>query len=186
MLSFKTFIPETINTLHKISPTDFIWFNKAIEDFKKTEEGTHVVKCPGINNILQTGWVQKTYQDLKIMTNGDKISFKCLMSYNQSKHKYGDLIANYVADHPQEKLDKFKPFPDNTLKTIIKIQSPWVVNIPKGYKLLTIPVSYSDENLFTAATGFLKGNAHLNVPIYWHRLNGTYIIKKAHLFVNIY
>ena len=88
MLSFKTFIPETINTLHKISPTDFIWFNKAVEDFKKTEEGTHVVKCPGINNILQTGWVQKTYQDLKIMTNGDKISFKCL------KIRFETCVAN--------------------------------------------------------------------------------------------
>lgn len=180
MLKFKTFIPETIDTLHPIKPIDFKWFNKAIEDFKlNKDKGTHIIRCPGVNSILQTGWIQRTYQEIKITTKGDKKSFTCAMTYNQMNHKYGDLLCHYVSDHPPEMLDKFKPMNDYTLKTIIKIQSPWVAYVPKGYKLLQMPVSYSDENVFTASVGFLKDKCHLNVPIYWHKLNGEHIIQKG-------
>ncbi len=178
-LIFKTFIPETLDTLQKIKPTEFKWFAKAVDDFKKHQEGTHILKCPGVNTIIKTGWIQKNYQDIEIRTNGDGKTFECLMTYDQINHKYGKLMSNYISDHPPEMFDKFRPMNNNTLKTFIKFQTPWIAYIPDGYKLLQIPVSYSDENIFTAATGFLKGACHLNVPVYWHQLEGRHIIKKG-------
>ena len=52
--------------------------------------------------------------------------------------------------------------------------------VPKGYRLLSMPVAYSDTNAFTAATGLLnEGIEALNVQLYWHNLNGETFVKKG-------
>ena len=63
----------------------------------------------------------------------------------------------------------------NTLDTVIKVQSPWIVYVPKGYYLLCMPCPYPDNHSFTAATGFIDGDEgpnFLNVQLYWHELDG--------------
>ena len=179
---FKSFIPNIEFSLEKNKPINFSWFQRAYQDYKKNFKSIdmHTVRCSGINSIIKTGWIQKTYQDIVITTNGDQTDFTWESKINQKNTEYGDVIGDYVHYHPPDQLDKFRRMDENTLKTIIKIQSPWIVYVPKGYRLLSMPVAYNDTNAFTAATGLLgEGIEALNVQLYWHNLNGETYIKKG-------
>ena len=181
-ITFKSFIPNIEFSLEKNKPINFSWFQRAYQDYKKNFKSMdmHTVRCPGINSIIKTGWIQKTYQDIVITTNGNKTDFTWESKINQKNTEYGDVIGDYVHYHPPAQLDKFRRMDQNTLKMIVKIQSPWVAYIPKGYKLLSMPVAYNDTNVFTAATGLLsEGIESLNVQLYWHNLNGETFIKKG-------
>lgn len=181
MLTFKCYLPEVIEEtpITKISKKEFKWVNKAYDFYKKNPSQLKTTKCPGIFSILETGWIQKAYQDISISTNGDGISFSATVPYNQKKGLHGDILNDYVSYHSAEQLDTFKPVSKHTLKTIIKIQSPWKVVVPKDYYLLITSVPYNDENLFSVAPGLLQGENFLNVQMFWHKLNGEHIIKKG-------
>ena len=65
------------------------------------------------------------------------------------------------------------------MATMIKINSPWVVTVPKGYYLLCMPIPYSDDNRFTASMGLIDGDAginFLNVQMFWHCLDSEEVI----------
>jgi len=181
MIKFKCLIPKVLKEtpIKNCKPTDFIWFNKIIEDLKNNKNNIHTGRCPGIINILNRGWIHCAYQDFTIETNGDLKSFVWKTKINQAKIKNGEIMSDYISYHSSDQLQKFKPFLENTLHTIIKIQSPWIVYIPEGYSLLSMPIPYNDDVRFTAATGFLKGTNFCNVQLYWHKLNSKEIVKKG-------
>ena len=181
MIKFKSLIPEILKDtpIKKCNPNDFEWFKKILNDLKKEPSNFHTGRCPGIISILNRGWIQYAYQDFLIETNGDLENFKWSSSIDQKKLKNGELLGNYISSHPKEQLQKFKPFLENTLYTVIKINSPWVVYIPEGYSLLSMPIPYNDDVRFTAATGFLKGTIFCNVQLYWHKLNSKEVVKKG-------
>ena len=89
-------------------------------------------RITGINSIIKTGWVQKTYQDIVITTNGNKYDFSWRSEFDQKNSKYGDIIFDYIHHHNSDQLDKFRPMNQNTLKTIIKISSFVLVVILLG------------------------------------------------------
>jgi hypothetical protein len=62
---------------------------------------------------------------------------------------------------------------------MIKIQSPWMVEIPIGYKLLFMPIPYNDDNRFVAAHGILKGKNWLNIHLFWYKTNSKEFVKKG-------
>ena len=178
---FKCFIPSVIKEtpIKKIKPNDFKWFNEAVKDFKINRPERHTSRCPGIISVMNTGWIQCAYQDFTIETNGNFTDFKWKSKINQKLLKHGEIMKEYINYHSPDQLEKFKPFLNDTLHTIIKIQSPWIVNIPKGYFLLSMPISYNDDIRFTAATGFLKDINFCNIQLYWHKLNSKELIKKG-------
>ena len=179
-VKFYTFIPELIDIMPivKASHKDFEWVKKAYEDYKVNPDPQgHTSKCPGILSIMNTGYIQKTYQDITITPSGDWFYWKT--SIDQAASKFGDVINNYVSAHNPEQLYKFKQFPKNTLPTILKIQSPWFVEIPEGYSLLSMPIPYNDNVTFTAAAGIFKGNNFCNVQAYIHSLDTEIFIPKG-------
>ena len=180
MLKFKCFI-EGVAEKMPIIPTkehSFEWFQKAREFYSQNKHlDFQTTRCPGIASIFTKGWIQKSYQDFVIKTNGDEESFAWESEIDQHIEVKGIFFGDYVSFHSADQLADFKKFPPGTLKTMIKIHSPWFVEIPKGYSLLVMPVPYSDESRFTAATGILKGNQFLNVQLYWHCLNSTEVVK---------
>jgi len=180
-INFKCFIPDVINNfpIKKTKPSDFKWFKKAVEDYKFNKPLIHTSKCPGIVSILNFGWIQYSYQDFTIETNGDKENFKCTTEIDQKSLPNGDLIHDNISDHPPEQLEKLKPFPKGVLHTMIKIQSPWIVEIPTGYKLLSMPIPYNDDNRFVAAHGILKDKNWLNIQLFWYKTNSKEFVKKG-------
>ena len=180
-INFKCFIPKVINNfpIKKTKPSDFKWFKKAVEDYKFNKTSIHTSKCPGIISILNFGWIQYSYQDFIIETNGDKESFKWNSEIDQKSLPNGDLMQDYISYHPPEQLEKLKPFPKGVLHTMIKIQSPWIVEIPSGYKLLSMPIPYNDDNRFVAAHGILKDKSWLNIQLFWYKTNSKEFVKKG-------
>lgn len=183
-LEFVCLLPE-VKQIMPIVPAkeiSFEWTKKALSDYKSKikdnpyERFTHISRCPGILGITKKGWVQRSWQDVVIKTNGDGKSFEWKTPINQA---ITDADHNwkwdYVSHHPEELFSQYNKLNKNTLKTIIKIQSPWMVYIPKGYVLMSMPIPYPDNHVFTAATGFLDGDYgpnFLNVQMFWHELNG--------------
>jgi len=125
-----------------------------------------VSKCPAINSIQSTGWVIKLHQDITIDCDqtGERISWQTSRNNNKDS----------VSLHEQDKYEVYRSnWPVCTAKQVIKFHMGWYANIPKGYKLLQIPVALSDENSFTAVEGLYDydlGPVALNIPVYWHNL----------------
>jgi predicted nucleotidyltransferase len=91
------------------------------------------------------------------------------------------LGYDYIHYHTFHQLKKFKDFRKDTLHTLIKIQTPWFVTVPKGYSLLCLPVPYNDDIRFTASTGVLKGCNDVNAQLFWHVKKGREVVKKGTL-----
>jgi hypothetical protein len=166
------------NSLVRASKVDFEWFNRAKRELdaeyppdKFPHYPPKIYKCPGISSIIGTGWILKTYIGFTIETNGDGESFKLQPDENYKKFANNVSDGSYVDVHLPHQLADFKKFRENELRTVFKVNCPWVVDIPEGYSLLMMPVAYSDETRFTAATGLLKGKQNLNVQLFWHCLN---------------
>jgi hypothetical protein len=178
MIKFRTLLPELVNTMPiiKANKINYQWYARALADIKNNGRPTATAKCPGIVSVSAHGWIQRTYQAIKITTNGDLRSFSWETEQGRQLLPSGEHMYDYVNAHGPDQLRAYKEFTPNTLQTVIKIQSPWVVEIPKGYSLLSMPIPYNDDVRFTAATGILKGKTWLNVQMFWHCLNSTEII----------
>jgi hypothetical protein len=180
MINFKCRIPEVAEKypIKKASLDNFEWYKKALEDLKKTpKEQMHTARCPGIISINNMGWYLINYQDFEINTFGDDRKFSWKSEIDQKKI----LGYEYIYYHTFHQLKKFKDFRKDTLHTLIKIQTPWFVTVPKGYSLLCLPVPYSDDIRFTASTGVLKGCNDINAQLFWHVKKGREVVKKGTL-----
>jgi len=181
-VKFKCFDKKVLSKypIEKVKVTDFKWIANMLKHLKKHKNWkAHTGRCPGIISTVKVGWIHKAYQNFTIETNGDMDTFKWETDIDQANTSYGKIIGDYINFHETEQLADFKIMPLHTLRTLIKINSPWYVNIPKGYKLLCMPVPYPDQNIFTAAWGILDRDNVLNVPLYWHIPDGKVLIKKG-------
>jgi len=188
-LKFYTFLPELVEQMpiKRAEINNFEWYKKMVEDYlsKDYSPATHTSKCPGIISICNEGWIQYAHQDFKITTNGDGKSFKWWTEFNRRMYHpkmyytLGPDADNYISYHTPSQLFDFNVFKKDTLKSIVKIQSPWCITIPTGFKLLVIPVPYNDCNHFTAVHGILTGTNFLNIQLMWHTLNDEVLIKKG-------
>jgi hypothetical protein len=181
-LKFKCLLPEIKEPyIVKTSIKDYKWFKEALKDLNKNKHKvkTHTARCPGIINYLNYGWVQKTYQDIIIKTNGDKETIMYSTPFKQEESKFGKYIGAYVHYHSADELYKYQKFREDCIKPLVKIHSPYIVEVPKGCWLLRLPLAYPDDNRFTAAIGFLDGKNFLNVQLFWHRLNSEEYIKRG-------
>lgn len=185
MLKFKCFIKEVAENMPLIPIKDynFKWVKEAREFYKTADHPNHekkTVSCPGIFSMLRTGWIQRAYMDIRVETYHDGLSYKTMTSYDQERlaGQAGRFVGQYVGFHDAQQL-QWVDLPNGTARTLLKIQTPWFVEIPKGYSLLMMPIPYSDDARFTAATGLLKGNNYLNVQLFWNQKEGTEIIKKG-------
>lgn len=187
-IKFVCFIPEVAKTMPIVpaSKVNFNWARKAAEDFKQKKEAAgpagsvrHIARCPGIIKIAKNGWVQRSWQDIYIQTDGSG-GFAWATPMNQSNVETGhEFKWDYLAHHSADSVEPYGLIKNGTLPTIVKIQSPWAVYIPKGYYLMCIPIPYSDDPRFTATIGLLDGDhgpIFLNVQLYWHCLNSKEVI----------
>lgn len=187
-LEFVCLIPEVAKSMpiEPASKSNFHWSRKMIESFKEIKEKigignklTHVAKCPGISLISNQGWIQRNYQDIYIKTDSaGGISWKTpLDQTNLTNH---DFNYPYVSFHSRQDMEPYNLLKPSTFHSVIKIQSPWVVKVPKGYYLLCSTIPYNDDNRFTASMGIIDGDAginFLNIQLFWHILEGEEIIK---------
>jgi len=183
-VEFVSLLPEVaqIMPIEESKNVKYKWWADAVADYKKQRQDepklhrkfSHVTRCPGISNIARRGWIQRAWQDISIKTRGDG-RFDWLTPIDQRTVDCDhDWQWPYVGYHPESLYGKFID-DKRSLKTILKIQSPWMVYIPKGYYLMSMPIPYPDRFEFTASTGLLDpdyGPNFLNVQMSWHELDG--------------
>ena len=163
------------------------WVNRAVAEVKADRQHpefgmkrqAHTAKCPGIFNLQRHGWVMRTWQDITIETFGDGSRFEWTCAIDQIK--LNEKVGGCIEYHPDIQLANYmENWPSNTIRTLLKLQSPWRCIVPKGYYLLEMPVAYSDENRFTLVSGFFnyeQGPAQMNPQFMWHVMNGKTLIK---------
>ncbi len=166
--------------------TNYKWAKDMINSFKaiKEEAGigrkfTHVAKCPGIALVSRQGWIQRNYQDIYIKTDSNG-GIEWRTPLDQSTLVQHDFNYPYVALHSRQDMEPYNLIKPSTYHSVIKIQSPWFVKVPKGYYLLCTPIPYNDDNRFTSSMGLIDGDAginFLNVQLFWHVSAGEEVIK---------
>lgn len=186
-LIFETLLPGLEEHMPIIPAKDLkrCWIESARNEFKEERQKeenqytrfTHIARCPGIFDIARTGWILRSWMDIVIETNGDLDTFFWKTPADQKQ--LCPAAAEAIGWHTKDEYFKFqKNFPKDTLKNILKIQTPWKIIIPKGYNVLEMQVAYGDESRFTVMPGIFKaGVASCNVQMLWHVANGKTLIK---------
>lgn len=170
----------------KARDLEHVWVNSARAEYAEKRKhpdfeftrNLHTAKCPGIFSLMRQGWVVRTWQDIVIETNGDKEYFAWATPIDQKAFPFG---VDYVGAHDARSLASYmQNWPDNALRAVLKINSPWMARVPKGYYLLEMPVAYADENRFTTLPGVFDcdhGPAPLSQQLLWHVESGKTLIK---------
>lgn len=188
-LVFESLIPgiERLMPIVEAKDIKHQWVNKALTEYQEARNNpdfgmgpsAYTARCPAIFGLQRYGWVLRSWQDITIETYGDGYIFNWTSPIDQKQ--LCPQLNEYVGHHTSAQLaDYMDNWPDNALRTIIKINTPWRCFVPKGYVLLEMPVAYSDESRFTTLPGVFShehGPAQLNVQVMWHVMKGKTLIK---------
>lgn len=169
------------------------WFKTKLKEFNKRRihdsdsVGTNlervfdISKCPGIREYFKTGYIVYLHTDIKIFTKNSIIT-NVQWLYNTSDSNYSNkfVSTSLIEIHSPDQLgDYMSPTPPkNSLKQLLKINTPWKVKCPDDYVLLEIPILYSDDNRFCAAGGILdpKISRNINPAFWWFVHDGEEVI----------
>jgi len=157
------------------------WVEKTKEHYKdfikhnQTSRQVHIYRCPGIFDILRTGFYVTMPWDVLIETRGDPWDFKWTVpSAELSELMYPHPL---VASHKE--LARMLPTPPGAMTTVIKLATPWQIKAPKGIKFMVLPLSYSDAWQYEHVPGILdpSDSSEVNFQVWWYETNGPYTIK---------
>ncbi|NBO78634.1 MAG: hypothetical protein EBV27_03175 [Actinobacteria bacterium] len=138
-----TFIPKNefvIEYTHKPEPMVKnlpAWWRKVhpyVNGEKKVIRGQYnetVKKCPGILDLLSTGYLLKTPCDIYVDATGPKLTWQVHDAHKES-----------VAVHSQEQVEGWDFDKEEWMEDIFRIHPMWVVATSKGYSTLFIQPSF--------------------------------------------
>jgi len=154
------------------------WRAKIIKHVKANNFSSNSALCDGIRVLMSSSYVVTSPVDIQITTNGDGHTFNWKIP---SADISNQLDNKFVSFFDPETYGNHVELPSNTLRTIIKIDTGWLVSAPKEYNLIVTPLCYNEENRFTALLGIqdLTISHEINIPLQWHVLNDTTIIKSG-------
>jgi hypothetical protein len=137
---------------------------------------TDVYRCPGIFDLMSTGYIVPLPWDIIIETNGDGENFKWTITSEFLAEQYGGtLVSGHMAN------DIAAPFPPRPgcLRSIIKFNTPWHIIAPPGVKFIAIPIPYGDDFDFEHNMGLLDPSisTEINPQVWWKKLKGERLIK---------
>jgi len=142
-------------------------------------EQTYSQNCPGIKLMTGAGYTLCAPADFSISTQGDGITFQWLEPTKFRHEKDDPNLSTYVNHHNEVQTVPTLDDKTKSLKTVIKLDTPWRFECSDDIMLLQMPFTYNNESRFTAAHGVIDPNyAHvLNVQLYWHVLNGDTVVE---------
>lgn len=151
--------------------------NIALTDKRAPERIAKSYLCSGIAELLSNSFVICAPFDYKISTDGDLRTFTWEIP-REIPHEVS-LNEKPITCFPPELWGEYVDLPENTLKTIIKFNTLWGFSLPQGWGLMLSPSTYFEENRFTVTSGVLLPNhsSALNIPVFWHVVEGETIIK---------
>jgi hypothetical protein len=135
----------------------------------------HTYRCPGIFDILKEGYYVTLPWDVTIETRGDSDNFKWIVPSSELSELMGDtpLVLSHTAAGAN------MPKRQGEMNGLIKLNTPWQFKMPKGMKLLMLPLSYSETLEFEHVPGILDPgySTDISLMIRWYKPSGSYTIK---------
>ena len=170
-------LEPAVADLYPIVPTSSLkrkWMESEVKKSKCPFSGSQSSSnCPGIKQFSRMGWVVTAPADFVITTNGDGETFEW-----KTQYLFHDNTA-YISDHGPTQAIPLLDSPRDTLKTIIKVETPWRVRASDDIVLIQTPVHWMNEHRFTVASGILdcRYALQVNVQLIWHVMEGETCIK---------
>lgn len=130
----------------------------------------NAARCPGILDMINVGYIFRLHRDIRITTDGNLIDFTSeVIGPNEGEPDVGYFDQHAFSQHYET--------PQHSLKTIVKINLPWLVD-STDYCFIQTQPSFLGENRFTVIEGILDPikSRKINVILYWNVLNGTEIL----------
>ncbi len=183
-LIFYTEYPEITESYPIIPASDYKrkWVKSCSLAFKKYANVTDgrastatVMKCPGMRNVMEAGYIITTWHDFTIETKDDEFE----VFYPNFLHEFLKSVnfKNRLIESFDTRKSPMKIPTGNNFKHIIKIFSPYCFDVPKGYELMILPIQYDDDPKFTACSGSIDGfHSDFNIHVLWHESNGRVTI----------
>lgn len=179
---------STMNGVADAFPIDhaknfsFNWVEKSRNDYKKELEAnkgsrfSHLYRCPGIFDIMGSGYIIPMPWDVSIETKGDGKHFAWSFPSEDLQTMFQPPLLN---GHFADQTAKFLPIKPNSLETIIKLNTPWHCIVPEGVKFLMMPIPYPDNYDFENVTGILDNSisSEINFQLRWNVLDGLRTIR---------
>lgn len=129
-------------------------------------------KCPGIRNIMESGYIVQSWFDFTIETDGK--DFQVFYPEQLEKHMQDIGYTNPLVNSFNTKYSPLNIPTGQSLPHIIKIWTPYHFEVPDTHELMVLPVQYDDNETFTACTGSISGfEIDFNVHVYWHNTQGS-------------
>jgi hypothetical protein len=168
--------------------TERDWNSLATTERNRPEQGRQIVlNCPAIKQITNVGYVLRAPADFIIKTGSDveHMSWETPFLFKRHSDRYtfsgGEYYISWHSPAQTEPLiPKFHPATDKpTHNVAVKVETPWRVKASDDILLLQIPVSYNNENRFSAAMGILdpKYMHAVSVQLFWHIVEGEELVK---------
>jgi hypothetical protein len=151
------FVPEYTSHPEPMSKNLPLWWRKMdpyIGGEKKVINGQHnetVKKCPGIQDLMFSGYVLKTPCDIYIDTTGDKIEWQVHEVHLQS-----------ISMHSKEQIDAWDFDKNVFMEDIFRIHPMWVVKTPKGYSTLFIHPSFHTDLPFEIVPAIIDTDMYVS------------------------
>ena len=147
------------------------WVSTARSDYLQTSKAeNHIYKCPGIFELLTTGYIVHAWHDIQIDTNTGKMTayapteeMEQLMGQPPLQVQTAQGAARHLPKRPWSHSD------------VIKFNTPWHVLAPKDVKLMMIPIPYTENFTFEACSGILDPGvaSEINIQAYCNVLGNT-------------
>lgn len=170
-IEFFSSVPGVAETFPILNAKDYMpnWVTTARAEYVKSDKKEmHIFKCPGIVDILTTGFVVTAWHDVEIVPRNDVVNITIpdgKLNELLGKETVQIQSPNGVAKHIPK-----RPW---SHKGIVKINTPW--HVWSKCKLLMIPIPYSEYFDFESASGILDpGIANeINIQGYWNTQTST-------------
>ena len=135
----------------------------------------HIYQCPGIFDLFNQGYIVPMWHDVIIRTNGDAESFEWTVPTSD----LSDSIEPNLLENQSNGVGSVLPMKPWSLRTLVKVNTPWHVVAPRGVKLLVLPIAYPDSFEFESSIGILNPGIsnEINIQLYYNVHKGDVLIK---------
>ena len=147
------------------------WVSLARADYQQKKHDVHIARCPGIIDILTTGYIVSAWHDIEVQADATRINMSMpsvtlneILDKDTMQVQRGDSIGKFIPKRPWSN------------PHILKINTPW--QIVSDVKFMMMPLPYNENMMFECCQGILDPSlsSDINLQGYWNA-QGTHIIK---------
>jgi hypothetical protein len=184
-------LDQNVSTIYPVIKNTLVerdWNGLGNIDRNRPEQGNQtVLNCPAIKQVNRAGYVICAPADFIIKTgNGPaEISWEHPFAFKRHSDKYTFGGTDYyISWHSPPQVEPLIPreCPHSNQQfhhSGVKVETPWRVKASDDIVFLQIPVTYTNEERFTAAIGIVDPRyMHaVSVQLFWHITEGEVLVK---------